>query len=103
MSAKKHDSGKPPISLIPGPALNECAKAFGFGRGKYGQFNFKGGFDYTRLLDAAFRHLIAFKEGEDLDPESGHNHLGHALASISMLMDQVHNKTGNDDRYKPIK
>ena len=100
MTAKKSDSGKAPISLIPGPALVECARAFDFGRSKYGQFNFKGGFDYHRLLDAAFRHLVAFKEGEDLDPESGHNHLGHALASISMLMDQVARGAGNDDRYK---
>lgn len=96
----KHDQGKAPLGLIPGPALIEEAKAFADGRKKYGQWNYKKGMDWTRLLDAALRHIVAFKEGEQCAEDSGVHHLGHARACLGMLMDYEANGLGNDDRYK---
>lgn len=100
MSGTKNDQGKPRISLIPTSALNDMANAFGFGAAKYGDHNFRRGINMSRLLDAAYRHLNAFKEGEDLDPESGFSHLGHALASIAMASFMYYNRPDLDDRYK---
>jgi len=99
-SGTKHDTGKPRISLIPSDALNETAKAFGFGASKYGDHNFRSGIAISRLLDAAYRHITAFKEGEDLDPESGNTHLGHALASLSMATFMYFRRPDFDDRWK---
>lgn len=99
-AAIKHDNEKPPIGLIPGVALKDEARAFADGRKKYGQWNYKKGMEWTRVIDAALRHIIAFKEGEDVAPDSGVHHLGHARACLGMLLDYYHNELGTDDRYK---
>jgi hypothetical protein len=98
--ATKFDGDKPRISLIPKDALWEMGKAFKHGEQKYGTFNYKHGFKYTRLADAAMRHLTQFMDGENNDSESGHSHLGHAMASIAMLLDSHINHPELDDRYK---
>ena len=48
------------------------------------------------------RHLDAYREGEDMDPEStvGSTHLGHALASIAMILECERLGTLTDTRYK---
>lgn len=99
--AKKYDQGKPSISLIPKSALWGMAQAFTYGANKYGKWNYKEGMEYTRLADAAYRHLSQFMDGEDIDQESGNNHLYHALASIAMLVDAYENNKDMDDRFKP--
>lgn len=96
----KFDAQKPKISLIPAEAIIEMAMAFTYGAQKYGADNFKQGISYRRLLDAAFRHLIALSNGEDADIESGNSHAGHALASIAMLCYMMKNKPELDDRFK---
>ena len=96
----KHDSGKPELSLIPTSALIEEAKALSLGKAKYGLHNYKGGFEYTRLLDAALRHIHAFKDGENLDQESLASHLGHARACLAFLIDMEEHKYGIDNRYR---
>jgi hypothetical protein len=96
----KHDNGKPRISLIPREALEGAAKALTFGANKYNAHNFKKGIEYSRLVDAVMRHLIAWVDGEDNDLESGLSHLDRALASLSMLKYMEVNKTEMDDRYK---
>lgn len=96
--ATKHDNGKPPLSLIPREALALEAQVFAFGAKKYGKHNFKKGMAWSRCLDAALRHIYAFADGEDLDPESGLSHLGHARCCLSMLIYYIENDRGTDDR-----
>ncbi len=99
MSGHKADNGKPKISLIPSVAIKETAKAFTFGADKYGQHNYRKGIAYTRLIDAAMRHILAFADGENNDPESGNSHLGHASANLAMLMDMFERRKDLDDRW----
>ena len=102
MTAKKYDSGKPDLSLCPRPALNEMASAFMLGEGKYGRYNYlSGNMDSHRLVAAAMRHITAWQDGEDLDPESGNSHLGHALACLAMMLDQMDKGVFVDSRRKP--
>lgn len=96
----KNDDGKPPISMIPRPALEQEAKVFAFGAGKYGRDNYKLGMDWTRLIDASLRHIVAFNSGEDLDPESNLHHLAHARSNLGMLLEYITHDLGNDDRSK---
>jgi hypothetical protein len=97
----KYDGNKPDLSLIPKAALDSCAKAFMFGASKYERDNFREGMEWTRLTASCMRHVTAFQEGENLDPESGVHHLGHALACLSMLMYYVETQSGTDNR--PVK
>jgi hypothetical protein len=96
----KKDQGKPPLKFLTKAFLFGVASAHMFGAKKYGDWNFRKGLEYTRLTDSAMRHLIAFLDGEDLDPESGLPHVHLAGANINMLCDMIENKPELDDRYK---
>jgi hypothetical protein len=100
MAGTKNDQGKPSISLIPKEAIWGMAQALTFGASKYGRHNFREGIEYSRLADATYRHLSAYMDGEDNDPESGHSHLSHALASLAMLSFMDENRPEMDDRYR---
>lgn len=103
MSGKKNDQGKPSITLIPKDALWGAAQALTFGAAKYGRHNFREGLAYSRLADAAMRHITAYMEGEDNDPESGLCHVDHAMASLAMLRFMTVHRKDMDDRWKPEK
>lgn len=96
--ASKFDQGKPPIGLIPRSALEAEARVLGFGAAKYGRDNWRKGMAYSRLIDAAFRHLTAFADGESRDPESGESHLAHLKCCASFLIEFVEKGLGTDDR-----
>lgn len=96
--AVKHDKGKAQLSLITRESLEYEAAAFEYGAKKYGRDNYKQGMNWTRVLDAALRHLTAFNAKEDLDHESLLNHLAHAKACVAMLIYYYENKIGTDDR-----
>lgn len=96
----KFDQNKPPISWIPAEALIGCALALKYGGQKYGRDNYKQGIEYTRLADACLRHLVAYLNNENTDPESGLSHLDHLLASASMLKYMSINKPEMDDRSR---
>lgn len=97
MSADKKDSGKPQLSLIPREALEEMARGFEYGAKKYARYNFEKGFEWSRPLDAALRHLSAMAAGELIDSESGNTHLAHALCSLAMLAHSVKHYPENDN------
>jgi hypothetical protein len=99
LGAKKYDSGKPQLSLIPTEALEEAAKALAYGAGKYGRNNFKKGHQWSRLVDAALRHLYALAHGQPIDEESGNTHLSHALASLCMLAYTMKHHPDLNDLY----
>lgn len=90
--------GKPELSLIPTAALVEEAKALASGADKYGAYNYLAApVQASTYIDAAFRHIRAWMDGDDLD-ESGANHLGHARASLAILLDAAAASTLIDDR-----
>ena len=74
------------------------ARALEYGAKKYDRNNYKKGMDWTRVCDAALRHITAWAEGEDVDQESGLNHIAHAQACLAMLSYYITNKVGTDDR-----
>lgn len=99
MSGTKHDTGKLRMDLLSVPALQARAEALAFGAEKYGDFNWRKGFNWSRLYGAALRHLLAHMNGEDKDPESGLSHLAHADCCIMFLLEHEIKGLGTDDRY----
>lgn len=95
---KKYDQNKPPMALIPPEAMLEEAKVWGFGAEKYGQYNFRNGISYTRILSALLRHAEAFNGGEDLDPETRLHHAAHIRCCAAMLI-VFKDRKDLDDRY----
>lgn len=96
----KYDDEKPPLGLLDSYALEAIAKVSGFGAKKYGKDNWRGGLEWSRVISAALRHLLAFNSGEDLDKESGLSHLAHAGCCIMFLLWYSKYKQEKDDRYK---
>lgn len=97
----KHDKEKPRTELLPTAPLLGVAEVLTFGAKKYEAHNWRGGFEYSRLIGAALRHILAYNDGEDADPESKLCHVDHALCCLMFLSEQIKKGTGLDDRYKP--
>lgn len=82
----KFDDGKLQYSLIPPETTKALAEVLTFGASKYGPNNWQLVEEGNRrYLDALFRHLEAYRAGEDVDPESGMSHLAHALTNVAFL------------------
>lgn len=101
MEGTKDDLGKPPIHLVPRSFIEGVALGFNYGTFKYEKWNWRKGLRWSRLGDAAMRHIIAFMDGEDIDEDSGLSHLDLAGCNIAMLKAHAVEKLGEDDRYKP--
>jgi len=95
----KYDDGKPRWQYIASfrVALEEVCRIGHHGAEKYSLDNWKKCDDPKRYYDAAQRHLWAYGDGEKIDPESGHHHLGHAawccLAALWMEMTREESDT----------
>ena len=85
-AGRKFDGGKLEYGLVPPLALKEMVKVLTFGAQKYERDNWQRVPDSKRrYFDALQRHLWAWKEGEELDPESGIHHLAHAMCCLAFL------------------
>lgn len=91
---------KVPVSTLPTPVVLEVGLAMMEGALKYGRHNYRAiGVRASVYYDAVVaRHLAAWWEGEDIDPDSGLSHLSKAIAGLMILRDaQIRGKM-NDDR-----
>lgn len=98
-TGKKYDTGKPRMGLISDYALFQEARVMEFGARKYADNNWRGGLKWSRLVDAALRHIHSFNCGEDLDPETGLHHLAHARCCLAFLLEFTQTHPELDDRY----
>lgn len=99
--AKHFDLGKPELQyILEMEGLEDVAAAGTYGAKKYGNYNYKSGMPWMKLLGSCTRHLRAFIRGEERDKESGLPHLAHLIFDALMLMDYCKNKRKFDDRYK---
>jgi hypothetical protein len=98
--ALTHDEGKPPLAYLPWAALDEVAMVQAYGHQKYGDFyNYRKGMEVGRSLSCAIRHIRAYMEGEDNDPESGRNHLAHAATRLLFTLQNIADGKQIDDRH----
>jgi len=89
------------ISAI-GPAWEECADVFDYGRRKYAEWNWAKGMSWSVPIACAARHLVyGIMDGEENDCESHLPHRGHFLCNIVMLLTFVRTYPEGDDR--PVK
>lgn len=91
---------KVPLHLVP-PALNiGAARAFNEGR-KYGPYNWReNAVDAMTYIGAIKRHIDAYLDGEDVDPDSkvGKLHLEGIAACVGILLDTTYSGTLVDNR-----
>lgn len=85
---RKDDQGKLSWDLLPFSATEQVLKVLMHGAKRYGEFDWKLVDDgERRYWNAAMRHLIAYQQGETLDPDSGLPHLAHAACSVLFALE----------------
>lgn len=90
---------KVPLQLVPAAATAYMAMGLKEGARKYGPFNWREtDVEAMTYVGAVLRHLSAYVDGEDIDPESGNPHLAHAMASLAILVDASEGDTLIDNR-----
>ena len=83
---RKFDGGKLEYGLLPPLALKATVDVLTVGAQKYERDNWKKVPDSKRrYFDAMQRHIWAWKEGEQNDPETNRHHLAHALCCLMFL------------------
>lgn len=92
-------AGKLPLHLWPTTATMMGGIGLLNGMLKYGRSNWRAaGVRASIYYDACHRHLDAWFEGEDIDPDDNVPHLAAALACIAIIVDAQAAGKLNDDR-----
>ena len=99
MAGDRFNTGKLKWSLVSWRALAPMVRVLMFGAEKYDDHNWKKGLKFTEVTESLQRHLNAFIEGEDDDPESKLSHVGHILCNAMFLSYMSLFKKDMDDRY----
>jgi len=91
---------KSPLSTLPFRVLWRVGLAMLEGSCKYGRHNYRiAGVRASVYFDAVVsRHLGAWWEGEDIDAESGLNHIDKAIAGLMVMRDSMLEGNFVDDR-----
>ena len=85
--------------MVPLPVLGELSIAMLEGALKYGRANYRAiGVKSSVYYDACRRHLDAYWEGQDIDPDSGLPHITKAIACLTVLRDSQMFGNCEDDR-----
>ena len=83
----KFDKGKLRYDLVPPHAIKAIADVLTYGADKYAPNSWQTVSDgETRYTAAMMRHFEAYREGEELDPETGKSHLSHCLCNLTFLL-----------------
>jgi len=85
---KKFDGSKNRLELIEPEFVEGLGRVLTFGAEKYEAHNWKKATldeDCERIYGALMRHLLAYRKGEKLDPETNESHLYHATCNLMFL------------------
>lgn len=92
---------KVPMHLVPSSSIIYQAMGMRDGAKKYGPYNWRNHPVIASIyIDALYRHVSAWLDGEEVAEDSGVPHLGHALSCLGILVDALENGNLVDDRPK---
>ncbi len=89
--------------LIPEMPLHALAEHCGRGAAKYDDHNWRKGYPWSISFNALNRHLWAWWNGEDIDPELGSHHLDAVMWHALTLREYAEAHKERDDRPKMIR
>lgn len=87
MQEAKADGGKPRPLLVPTSLLHAVTAIREYGCKKYHDPDNWKRVDEMRYKNAAYRHWLAYLDGEKNDAESGLPHLWHLACNIAFLIE----------------
>jgi hypothetical protein len=97
--ALRYNTAKPRMDLLPWDALVALAEHFTVSCSKYPARNWEKGLKWNEGCAASMaRHLAAWSQGEDIDPENGQYHdVAMLWNAITLVAHRLRN-LGEDDR-----
>lgn len=98
MEGLRFNEGKIRMDLVPESAVKALAEVLTKGAAKYAPRNWELGMKWSNVIASLDRHISAFKQGEDFDPETGLHHVKHALCNLAFLVEYYKTYPQGDDR-----
>lgn len=95
---RKDDNGKLRFDLLPAYPLEQLVALYTFGADKYDPWNWAKGMKWTRIYAALMRHIQAWRQGEDNDPEHKLSHLVSVAWCAFTLIEYARLHPELDDR-----
>ena len=98
-------AAKPSVGFLPMQVVFEVGAAMSEGARKYGPYNWRRSNPViaSTYFNATMRHLAAWWEGQDIDPDSNLHHVVKAISSLVVLRDAMLQGQCDDDRSTPAK
>jgi hypothetical protein len=99
-----HGITKPSMGVVPPSAMLHLSDVLSDGAEKYGPLNWRrDAVAASVYYSAAMRHLMAWWDGEDIDPGSkrGAHHLAAVMANMAIVLDAAGTGHLIDDRPAP--
>lgn len=101
--AQREKLNSPRYDLMPARLVNDYYGSVAeHGLNKYAPRNWEKGLPQSQIAASLQRHLWAYMEGENLDPDSKLPHVGHILWNAVALLYNYHNNI-EDDRIPVVK
>jgi len=94
----RFNEGKTRHDLVPQYAQEQYAKVLTKGAEKYAERNWELGMRWSKVTASLKRHIAAFEQGEDYDPEDGLLHMAHAMTNAAFLTEYYKIYPQGDDR-----
>lgn len=92
----KLDQDKIRFELVPPTLIQGVGEVLTFGAKKYTTNGWQTVDNAeSRYMGALLRHINAYQQGEECDPESGLHHLKHAATNIAFLIHFKENQNTN--------
>jgi hypothetical protein len=85
------------FGLIPQAPLFELARLYQLGADKYSPRGWEKGMEYSRVIDAAYRHLGKYLSGERYDAVDGQHHLAAVAWAAFAIMEYERTHPELDD------
>lgn len=96
--AKRFDTDKLRMDLLPVEWMVELSNVLTEGAKKYDDNNWRKGMDWSRCIGSLYRHLTKWQSGITFDTETQCHHLAHVAWNALALMVYQMEGLGKDDR-----
>ena len=96
----KYDADKPRFDLIPVYPLFKLAELYAAGAKKYGNRQWEGGMNVTRLWRALMSHALKYSAGENDDAQLKTHHLSMVMWYCCAILEIEITHPELDDRIK---
>lgn len=96
----RYNTNKLKWSLVDFKSLEPMVKVLEFGATKYAKDNWKKGMPVSEVMESLLRHCFAMLAGEEIDPESGEQHIGHIQCNAMFISYMMNEKRQFNDITK---